>query len=285
MPCQRPPRHARAAAALVARAVGAEPVRHQDYAQVAFNSPFQAGTTSAPVRRSRNFPGGRQIFSRLPRRAADLRHHRPLPLLGRASERTRALAGDGGGLFSCGERGQAARRPAAGSPRRGLEQPLLQRLQPRRALDLRAVRDRSDRRRRPRARHRWRYGRCGSTRRESEMRPGELEQQGRAVARIDLDHRIAVRGLVIDEHGGLDREGLGAAQRQARAASRRPTAPGRPAPRAPPPRAASSWWDRRTGRARRSWTRKLSSAMPSSVVWMRASMMLPPARLIAPASR
>jgi hypothetical protein len=29
----------------------------------------------------------------------------------------------------------------------------------------------------------------------------------------------------------------------------------------------------------------LSSAMPSAVVWMRASMMLPPDRLIAPAMR
>ena len=35
---------------------------NQDYAQVAFNSPFQAGTTAAPFV-DPNFPGGRQIFS------------------------------------------------------------------------------------------------------------------------------------------------------------------------------------------------------------------------------
>jgi outer membrane receptor protein involved in Fe transport len=33
-----------------------------DYAQVAFNSPFQAGATSAPFL-DPQFPGGRQIFS------------------------------------------------------------------------------------------------------------------------------------------------------------------------------------------------------------------------------
>ncbi len=35
---------------------------NKDYAQVAFNSPFQAGTTSAPFV-DPQFPGGRQIFS------------------------------------------------------------------------------------------------------------------------------------------------------------------------------------------------------------------------------
>ncbi len=35
---------------------------NQDYAQVAFNSPFQAGTTAAPFV-DPQFPGGRQIFS------------------------------------------------------------------------------------------------------------------------------------------------------------------------------------------------------------------------------
>jgi iron complex outermembrane recepter protein len=35
---------------------------NQDYAQVAFNTPFQAGTTSAPFV-DPNYPGGRQIFS------------------------------------------------------------------------------------------------------------------------------------------------------------------------------------------------------------------------------
>ncbi len=34
-----------------------------DYAQVAFNSPFQAGATSAPFTDANNYPGGRQIFS------------------------------------------------------------------------------------------------------------------------------------------------------------------------------------------------------------------------------
>ena len=37
-------------------------VFNQDYAQVAFNSPFQAGTTSAPFV-DPNYPGGRQLFS------------------------------------------------------------------------------------------------------------------------------------------------------------------------------------------------------------------------------
>jgi outer membrane receptor protein involved in Fe transport len=34
-----------------------------DYAQVAFNTPFQAGTTAAPFNDANNYPGGRQIFS------------------------------------------------------------------------------------------------------------------------------------------------------------------------------------------------------------------------------
>lgn len=34
-----------------------------DYAQVAFNSPFQAGATSAPFVDANNYPGGRQLFS------------------------------------------------------------------------------------------------------------------------------------------------------------------------------------------------------------------------------
>ena len=36
---------------------------NKNYAQVAFNSPFQAGTTSAPFNDAGNYPGGRQIFS------------------------------------------------------------------------------------------------------------------------------------------------------------------------------------------------------------------------------
>ena len=35
----------------------------KNYAQVAFNSPFQAGTSSAPFDDANNYPGGRQIFS------------------------------------------------------------------------------------------------------------------------------------------------------------------------------------------------------------------------------
>ncbi len=34
-----------------------------DYAQVGFNTPFQAGTTAAPFNDAGNFPGGRQVFS------------------------------------------------------------------------------------------------------------------------------------------------------------------------------------------------------------------------------
>jgi iron complex outermembrane recepter protein len=41
----------------------AQNILNADYAQVAFNSPFQAGTTSAPFTDANGFPGGRQIFS------------------------------------------------------------------------------------------------------------------------------------------------------------------------------------------------------------------------------
>jgi outer membrane receptor protein involved in Fe transport len=43
--------------------VWAQNLLDQDYAQVAFNTPFQAGTTSAPFNDAGNYPGGRQIFS------------------------------------------------------------------------------------------------------------------------------------------------------------------------------------------------------------------------------
>ena len=60
---QRARRHSRPRRALGRRAVGAEPVQ-QGLQQVAFNSPFQEGATSAAaVRRSGSIPGGRQIFS------------------------------------------------------------------------------------------------------------------------------------------------------------------------------------------------------------------------------
>ncbi len=36
---------------------------NQDYSQVAFNSPFQAGTTSAPFNDAGSYPGGRQLIS------------------------------------------------------------------------------------------------------------------------------------------------------------------------------------------------------------------------------
>ena len=47
----------------------------------------------------------------------------------------------------------------------------------------------------------------------------------------------------------------------------------------------ASWPESSNGRPSGSCTRKLSIAMPSRVVWMRASMMLPPAAWIAPAMR
>jgi iron complex outermembrane recepter protein len=40
----------------------AQNLTNVDYAQVAFNSPFQAGTTAAPFV-DPNYPGGRQLFS------------------------------------------------------------------------------------------------------------------------------------------------------------------------------------------------------------------------------
>ena len=43
--------------------VWAQNLLDQDYAQVAFNTPFQAGTTAAPFNDAGNYPGGRQIFS------------------------------------------------------------------------------------------------------------------------------------------------------------------------------------------------------------------------------
>ena len=36
---------------------------NKDYAQVAFNTPFQAGTGSAPFNDANHYPGGRQLFS------------------------------------------------------------------------------------------------------------------------------------------------------------------------------------------------------------------------------
>lgn len=36
---------------------------NKDYAQVAFNTPFQAGTSSAPFNDANHYPGGRQLFS------------------------------------------------------------------------------------------------------------------------------------------------------------------------------------------------------------------------------
>jgi outer membrane receptor protein involved in Fe transport len=41
----------------------AQNIFNEDYAQVAFNTPFQAGTTAAPFNDAGNYPGGRQIFS------------------------------------------------------------------------------------------------------------------------------------------------------------------------------------------------------------------------------
>ena len=41
----------------------AQNLLNKDYAQVAFNSPFQAGGAGAPFTAANNFPGGRQLFS------------------------------------------------------------------------------------------------------------------------------------------------------------------------------------------------------------------------------
>ena len=231
------------------------------------------------VRRSA-IPGRAADLLGLPRRAADLRHHRPLPLLirtrfGWAGPRRRRR-----GPFPSGGLARPAAAGAAALSSRACS------AFSRDAPSIFAPSSRSGRRRRPRARHRWRYGRCGSIARDIVDGAGQLEQQGGAVAGVDLDHGVAVRRLVIDEHRGLDRgtPRRGAAAGRGRRAAR-PRARARRAPASTSASGARAGADRRSGPRSPSWTRKLSSAMPSSVVWMRASMMLPPARLIAPASR
>ena len=84
-----------------------------DYQQVAFNAPFQGGNTIAqvqafgaqgvtcggqPARPAGEFRHRQPADLQLPGRAADLRHHRPLPLLEPASGEQGGLAGDGGAL-------------------------------------------------------------------------------------------------------------------------------------------------------------------------------------------
>src|SRR3546814_14319602 len=47
-----------------------------------------------------------------------------------------------------------------------------------------------------------------------EQRMGELVEQRGAILRIDLDHREAIRRLIVDEDAGRDAEGLGEGERQ-----------------------------------------------------------------------
>jgi hypothetical protein len=65
--------------------VWAQNLFKKDYTQVAFNSPFQEGATSTAPFTDPQFPGGRQIFSAYPRRAAHLRPDAARPLLGAAA--------------------------------------------------------------------------------------------------------------------------------------------------------------------------------------------------------
>jgi hypothetical protein len=108
-------------------------------------------------------------------------------------------------------------------------------------------------------------------------------QQGGAVAGVDLDHRVAARSRVIDEHGRLDREASAVQRQRARlqrsvSGSCRDGGPHRLLQPLQLPRLVD------TARCA-SLHQELSSAIPSSVVWMRASMMLPPTSEIAPAMR
>jgi outer membrane receptor protein involved in Fe transport len=170
-----------------------------NYQQVAFNSPFQAGATSAPFV-DPQFPGGRQIFSSFwPSRAPTA------SLSARSSDRfnpPRAALGEDLG-------GSLLRRRL---PRR-FQQSRLQRLQPRRVLDPRALQVRQvedvDR---AFAIGGDVGGMDGGLRLEDGA--GETAEQGGAVARIHLHHRIAVGGGGIDEHGGADVERLRPGERQ-----------------------------------------------------------------------
>src|SRR3546814_19035285 len=47
-----------------------------------------------------------------------------------------------------------------------------------------------------------------------EQRMGELVEERGAILRIDLDHREAIRSLIVDEDAGRDAERLGAGARQ-----------------------------------------------------------------------
>ncbi len=86
---QRPARPARASAALVGRAVGAEPAQPGLSAgRVQRAVPgLQLGRARDPVRLA-ELRHGEPAVRELPRRAADVRHHRPLPLLKRRDRGT-----------------------------------------------------------------------------------------------------------------------------------------------------------------------------------------------------
>ena len=110
-PCrgQRPPRPARAASSAGRSSCGRRTCSTPNYQQVAFNTPFQGSNGSQrDVRRSAASPRATPDLLGLPRRAADLRHHRPLPLLERGTERPSPATA---GAFSAFRPPRPARRP------------------------------------------------------------------------------------------------------------------------------------------------------------------------------
>ena len=137
---QRPPRHSRAAASAGRSSSGRRTCSTRIISRSRSTRRSRA-RTGARHRRGRRFVAqpqlrhGEPALLGLPRRAADLRHHRPLPLLMRKRSGTGPSPATAGAFSVSG--GLAARAGGAGAD--GLEQPRLQRLQPRRALDLLAV--------------------------------------------------------------------------------------------------------------------------------------------------
>jgi len=113
-----------------------------------------------------------------------------------------------------------------------------------------------------------------------EQRARQPVEQRRAIAGVDLDHGEAVRGLVVEHHPRVDIESLGAVVRQRTLRQPRlecdPVASASSIERSIRSSCAAS----RNGRPCGSWLRKLSTAQPDLVAWMRASMMLAPARWI-----
>ena len=118
-----------------------------------------------------------------------------------------------------------------------------------------------------------------------EQRARQAVEQRRTVARIDFDDGEFIRRLVVEQDARGDVEGARAAMRQRTLREAR----GKIDPVRQrignaflQPVELARFGE---GFAMRVLDRKLSSAQPMRVVWMRASMMFPPARWMPPAMR